>query len=114
MEKEKYFEKVYSLVAQIPLGKVATYGQIAAALGGPRNARVVGWAMRAVPADLKLPCHRVVNKTGKLAPFYVFGDEELQRFMLRQEGITFTEDGKIDMKKHVWLEINEAVNKSSS
>lgn len=99
---EKYYEKVYKIVAQIPKGKVSTYGQIAAILGGPQNARVVGWAMRAVPEHLKLPCHRVVNKTGILAPSYVFGDIEFQRAMLEGEGITFLDNGRIDMKKHTW------------
>jgi methylated-DNA-protein-cysteine methyltransferase related protein len=99
---EKYFNKVYNVVSQIPKGKVATYGQIASILGGHQNARVVGWALRAVPEELKLPCHRVVNKTGVLSPSHVFGDTELQRSMLEQEGITFLKDGRIDIRKHLW------------
>lgn len=102
---EKYFDKVYKIVAQIPKGKVSTYGQIAATLGNPRNARVVGWAMRATPEHLGLPCHRVVNRTGVLAPSYVFGDAEMQRAILESEGITFLDNGRIDMKKHLWKEI---------
>lgn len=99
---EGFFNKVYIVVAKIPSGKVATYGQISEIIGGHQNARVVGWAMKAAPAHLHLPCHRVVNKTGILAPSHVFGDVELQRTMLEAEGITFKEDGRIDVKKHLW------------
>jgi methylated-DNA-protein-cysteine methyltransferase-like protein len=95
-----YFSKVYELVAQIPEGAVATYGQIASILGDKCNARVVGWAMKAAPSAL--PCHRVVNKLGEMAPGYVFGSKQLQRDILESEGITFLDNGCIDMKKHLW------------
>lgn len=95
-----YFARVYELVAQIPRGKVATYGQIANLLGDKRNARVVGWAMKAAPS--KLPCHRVVNRLGEMAPGYVFGSKELQRDILESEGITFLGNGCIDLKKYLW------------
>jgi methylated-DNA-protein-cysteine methyltransferase-like protein len=91
---------VYETVRRIPEGKVATYGQIAQMLGSPRGARTVGWAMQSAPKGL--PCHRVVNKSGKLAPFYVFGASENQRAMLEIEGVTFRKDGSIDMEKHLW------------
>lgn len=97
-----YFNKVYNIVAQIPEGKVATYGQIAALLGDRCNARVVGWAMKAAPSNLKLPCHRVVNRLGEMSPEYVFGSKQLQRDILDSEGITFKKDGCIDMKKYLW------------
>lgn len=96
------FEKVYEIVAMIPKGKVATYGQIATLLGHPRSARVVGWAMRSAPDDLVLPCHRVVNQSGFLAPHYAFGSQSVQRALLEDEGITFLKSGAIDMKKHLW------------
>jgi methylated-DNA-protein-cysteine methyltransferase-like protein len=98
--------KIYDIVAQIPEGKVATYGQIAALSGNPRAARAVGWEMHRAPGHLNLPCHRVVNKAGILAPDYVFGGADLQREMLEQEGITFTEDGRIDMVRHLWIPLN--------
>ncbi|MBB6218924.1 methylated-DNA-protein-cysteine methyltransferase-like protein [Anaerosolibacter carboniphilus] len=96
------FDKVYEIVALIPMGKVATYGQIAALLGHPRSARVIGWAMQAAPDHLNLPCHRVVNKAGILAPHYAFGSPLVQRAILEDEGITFLKNGRIDMKKHLW------------
>jgi methylated-DNA-protein-cysteine methyltransferase-like protein len=98
----EFFSEVYKIVAKIPRGKVATYGQIARMLGSPRGARTVGWAMRAVSSELKLPCHRVVNRLGELSPDYVFGASELQRAMLEDEGVTFKKDGRIELEKHLW------------
>lgn len=99
---QDFFQKVYTIVSQIPKGKVATYGQIAAILGEPRGARTVGWAMRSAPAHLNLPCHRVVNKSGALAPDYAFGGTKNQRTMLENEGVTFQSDGRIDLERHLW------------
>ncbi len=96
-----FFDQVYRIVAQIPPGKVATYGQIATLLGEPRNARVVGWAMHSAPKELGLPCHRVVNKSGGMGPGYLFGPGQ-QRMLLESEGVTFKENGCIDMSKHLW------------
>lgn len=58
--------------------------------------------MSCVPAERKLPCHRVVNRTGVLAPEYVFGGQAKQRAMLEAEGVTFLADGRIDMTLHLW------------
>ncbi len=98
-----FFERVYEIVARIPEGKVATYGGIGKLLGYSRGARVVGWAMRSAPEGFSLPCHRVVRVTGELCPCHVFGDIEIQRSMLKSEGISFRDDGTIDMERHLWL-----------
>jgi methylated-DNA-protein-cysteine methyltransferase-like protein len=98
---EGFFKKVYQIVAQVPPGKVATYGQIAALLGEPRHARIVGWAMHDAPKELNLPCHRIVNKAGSLSPGCIF-DPGAQRILLEKEGVTFQEDGHIDLKQHLW------------
>ena len=97
-----FFERVYKVVSQIPCGKVATYGQIATLLGQPQSARIVGFAMKAAPEELKLPCHRVVNKLGELAPDHAFGHKIIQRTILKSEGVTFISDGRINMEKHLW------------
>lgn len=97
-----FFQEVYEIVAKIPRGKVATYGQIAALLGNPRSARTVGWAMWEAPPGLGLPCHRVVNRLGAMAPSHVFGGEGIQRAMLEEEGVTFKADGCVDLEKHLW------------
>lgn len=96
------FVKIYDIVSQIPVGKVATYGQIAVLAGMPKGARVVGWAMRAVPENWVLPCHRVVNKTGNMAPEYAFGGHEVQRSLLKAEGVTFNINGLINMEENLW------------
>ncbi|NLV91778.1 MAG: MGMT family protein [Firmicutes bacterium] len=98
----RFFQKVYRLVAQIPPGQVATYGQIAALLGNPRSARAVGWAMRAAPQEQNLPCHRVVRQDGGLAPGFVFGGTAIQRAILAEEGVSFLPNGKIDLSQHLW------------
>lgn len=95
-----FHERVYSLVRRIPAGRVATYGQIAAMLGNPRAARAVGWAMRAAPGHMDLPCHRVIRSDGTLAPNHVFGGR--QRDMLAREGITFDEHGRVRLAWHLW------------
>ena len=71
MEKNS-FEKIYDVIRQIPRGQVASYGQIAALAGNRRWARVVGYALHAVPCNSDLPCHRVVTKDGRMS--CAFGD----------------------------------------
>lgn len=93
-------QKIYELVAQIPCGKVATYGQLAFLAGSPRASRIVGAAMYRAPAGL--PCHRVLYGDGKLCCDQAFGGKEIQRNMLKEEGITFLPDGRVDLRRHLW------------
>lgn len=102
MEDGQFFERVYAIVARIPAGFVATYGQIAVMAGSPYASRVVGYAMNRAPEGRNLPCHRVVNRLGQMAPDSVFGGQQLQRALLAAEGVAFLADGCIDMKKHLW------------
>ena len=89
-----FFEQVYAIVAQIPYGKVMSYGQIARELGRPRAAREVGWAMRYCPDGL--PWQRVVKADGAIAGgMYA----ELRKQLLEEEGVTFLLDGRVDMKQ---------------
>ena len=97
MKKSAFAELVYSLVAQIPYGKVATYGQIALLIGYPQCPRQVGQALHNVPFFLDLPCHRVVNHAGRPAPHW-----PAQRQLLEKEGVSFKSDGDVDLKKHIW------------
>ncbi|MBR6510268.1 MAG: MGMT family protein [Clostridia bacterium] len=96
------FEKIYSVVKQIPKGKVATYGLVATIAGNPRWARVVGYALHVNPEPFIIPCHRVVNREGRVAPAFAFGGEGVQRALLENEGIIFEDDGSIDLKKYCW------------
>ena len=94
------FEKIYEVVKSIPKGKVATYGQVALLAGNPRWARVVGYALHVTPEPGIIPCHRVVNREGKVAPSFAFGGEGVQRQLLESEGIVFESDGRIDLGKY--------------
>lgn len=96
------FEKIYEVVRQIPKGKVATYGLVAALAGNPRWARVVGYALHVNPEPGKIPCHRVVNRQGMVSSAFAFGGENMQRLMLSEEGIEFRPDGSIDLGKFIW------------
>ncbi|NLT58556.1 MAG: MGMT family protein [Clostridiales bacterium] len=111
VKKSLFYSRVYALVAQIPPGRVATYGQIALLAGHPRAARQVGYAMSGASADQRLPCHRVVNRLGGLAPSHAFGGYEVQRAMLEREGVTFLENGRVCLRLHLWREYDEAVAK---
>lgn len=92
------FRDVYRLVRQIPRGRVASYGRIAAALGEPRQARVVGWALH-VNKDSGVPCHRVVAEDGRLADSFAHGGREAQYHLLQAEGATLLDDGRVDLER---------------
>lgn len=85
-KKNNIFTKIYQEVKKIPKGKVATYGGIGKELG--INPRTVGWALHA-NRDPKIPCHRVVNKEGKVAKNYAFGGGKEQMKRLLEEGVKF-------------------------
>ena len=97
------FERIYEVVKNIPEGRVATYGQVAALAGNPRWARVVGYALHVNPTPIIIPCHRVVNREGRPAETFAFGGGDAQRDLLEREGIVFEEDGHIDLRKYGWL-----------
>lgn len=103
----EFVRRVYEAVAEIPRGKVATYGQIADMAGEPTAARDVGYLMSQAPPGCGLPCHRVVNRTGKLAPDYAFGGKARQRAMLEAEGISFLKDDRINVDRHLWGEYEQ-------
>ena len=94
------FEKIYEVVKTIPKGRVATYGQVAFLAGNPRWARVVGYALHNNPSPETIPCHRVVNREGKVAEAFVFGGGGAQRTLLETEGRKFEADGRVDLKKY--------------
>jgi methylated-DNA-protein-cysteine methyltransferase-like protein len=97
-----FSRKVYQLVRQIPLGKVATYGQIAHHLGQPKAARAVGSALHKNPQPEKIPCHRVVNHQGKVAVNFGTGGWQEQKRRLLQEGIGFKNQLRVDLERHQW------------
>ena len=94
------FEKIYEVVKTIPKGKVMSYGQVAMLAGNPRWSRVVGYALHSNPNPSEIPCHRVVMKDGSVSPGFAFGGPDAQRQLLENEGIGFTSEGKVDMKRY--------------
>lgn len=94
------FELIYDVVKRIPRGKVMTYGQVAALAGNPHWARVVGYALHVNPEPGVIPCHRVVNRDGRVAPGFAFGGTDAQRMLLEGEGVVFLENGLVDMEHY--------------
>ncbi|HIS03645.1 MAG TPA: MGMT family protein [Candidatus Pullichristensenella avicola] len=92
-----FYRQVYDLVAQIPPGRVISYGQIARLLCRPHAAREVGRAMRLCPEHL--PWQRVVMRDGSIA---AGGDPALRRRLLETEGAAFLPDGRVDMDACRW------------
>jgi len=99
--KKNSFEKIYEVVAQIPPGKVATYGQIAALAGNRHWSRVVGYALHVNPDPDRIPCFRVVNRFGEISSAFAFGGGNRQIELLEAEGIPCP-DGRVDLKKYQW------------
>jgi methylated-DNA-protein-cysteine methyltransferase-like protein len=91
--------RVYDLVAQIPRGKVMTYGQIAALCGNARAARIVGGVAHFGPPDL--PWQRVVNKHGGLAAGY-HGGREQHKADLEAEGVEISEEYTVNVGELLW------------
>ncbi|MGE5042178.1 MAG: MGMT family protein [Candidatus Levyibacteriota bacterium] len=81
------YEKVYMATRQIPKGKVTTYGAIGKKLN--MSPRVVGHALHANPYEGDVPCHRVVNRDGRVAPNFAFGGKDIQKKLLEAEGVIF-------------------------
>ena len=96
------FELIYEQVKRIPRGKVATYGQIAMLAGNPRWSRAVGYALHANPDPENIPCYRVLNRFGGLAPAFAFGGAERQAILLRTDGIEVRDDNTVDLEKYMW------------
>ena len=94
------FELIYDVVCQIPPGRVATYGQVAMLAGNPSWSRVVGYALHANPRPGQIPCHRVVDRFGRVSSAFAFGGQNRQIELLQQEGVEFTPDGRVDLKKY--------------
>lgn len=98
---EDFKNRVYELVAQIPKGKLATYGQIAALAGAAWAAWEVGQIAHTGPEDL--PWHRVVNKQGGLASGYPGGGRDRHRAVLESEGYAVSDDFTVKVAELLWF-----------
>ena len=95
------YRRIYEAVKQIPRGRVATYGQIAAIAGNKNWARLVGNALHANDDPEGVPCYRVVNSRRAVAEAFVFGGGNRQRELLKADGIEFDENGRVPLEKYM-------------
>jgi methylated-DNA-protein-cysteine methyltransferase-like protein len=96
-------ERVRQVVAQIPAGQLATYGQIAELIGAYGCARQVGWALRRLSLPSEVPWHRVVNAQGRISmSLSREGSDWIQRELLLAEGIPVDEDGRLPLARYRW------------
>jgi methylated-DNA-protein-cysteine methyltransferase-like protein len=93
---------IRSVVQRIPCGRVATYGQVATIAGLDGHARQVGYALHNLPGRSDVPWHRVINAKGEISPRSAGDSHELQRLLLEAEGVEFTLDGRVDLRKYRW------------
>lgn len=99
----RFADEVFAIVARIPEGMVTTYGDIARALGDPRGARQVGWAIAGSPAGTDLPFHRVVNRDGFLSGGWAFGHPEIMKQRLLADGAPFVDEFTVDIARCRWI-----------
>jgi methylated-DNA-protein-cysteine methyltransferase-like protein len=101
VDRFSFSQRVKDVIKKVPKGKVATYGQIAALAGNPRAARQVVRILHSSSEKDKLPWHRIVNRQGRIAlkPGYGY---EIQRELLRQEGVRFGKNDTIDFDRYLW------------
>ena len=98
-----HYQRIYQKVLEIPVGKVATYGDIARMIGLPRHTRMVGNALHALSAESDVPWQRVINSQGFISLGKLSADgAELQRILLEAEGVIFQDNGKISLKTYRW------------
>ena len=95
--------RIHAVVRRIPRGRVATYGQVAALAGLPRQARLVGYALHALPDSTTVPWHRVVNAQGRVSARSAgAGADVVQRLRLEREGVTFDARGRLALDRYRW------------
>lgn len=98
------YERVYALIRKIPRGKVTSYGRIAREIEGC-TARMVGYALAALPWESNVPWQRVINHQGKVSPRNSGHGSWAQRELLEAEGVVFDAHGRVDFQKHGWRKL---------
>jgi methylated-DNA-protein-cysteine methyltransferase related protein len=98
------YDTIYAIVRQIPKGRVATYGQVAELAQLYGQARLVGYALFRVSASAsEIPWHRVINAKGEISYSSLrLGADYLQRSLLEDEGIEFSQNGKVNLRRYQW------------
>lgn len=95
-------QRIYAVVARVPRGRVATYGQVAALAGLPRHARLVGYALHSLPEGSDLPWQRIINSRGEVSLRAMPGWDGYQRHLLEEEGVRFDAAGRVNLKRFLW------------
>ena len=101
-KKENYFDWVYQVVREIPVGRVCSYGAIAHYLGLKSGARMVGYAVNAAHALADVPAHRVVNRQGLLTGKHHFPTPTTMQSRLEAEGVLVENDRVVDFENRFW------------
>jgi len=96
------YGEIDRVVRRIPMGRVATYGQVALLAGLPNRARQVGYAMHALEDDAAVPWHRVLNRLGEVSGRSAAVMETVQRALLEAEGVEFDARGRVDLDRVQW------------
>ena len=104
--------RIHAVVRRIPRGRVASYGQVAQIAGIATHARLVGYAMAALPEGSRVPWQRVVNAQGRVSPRATPGYDALQRALLEREGVRFDAQGRIDLARFGWRPRTSAPRKT--
>ena len=109
-DTDNFFKQVFDVCKLIPKGRVTSYGAIASAIGSPKSARMVGWAMnKAFSHTESIPAHRVLNRNGLLTGKKAFGSPTLMQELLEQEGIEVQNDRVVNFEEifwDPWIELN--------
>jgi len=96
------YARIYAAVRRIPKGRVATYGAVARVAGLPGNARMVGYALSALPDGTATPWHRVINAKGELSLGRATASGISQRIRLEREGVAFDAAGRVSLARFGW------------
>ncbi len=102
LDRARRFERIYAVVCSIPKRRVASYGQVAALAGLPGRARLVGYALAALPDGSGVPWQRVINARGEVSARSEPGRDHYQRHQLEEEGVEFDPQGRIDLARFGW------------
>lgn len=101
--KSTRYERIYAVVRRIPRGRVVSYGQVAVLAGLRGQARLVGYAMHALPGGTRVPWQRVINAQGMVSRRRgISGGEITQRLLLEREGVTFDARGRVSFERFGW------------
>lgn len=97
-----FYHRIYRVVKHIPKGRVATYGIVARLAGRPGAARMVGWALSALPDDNDVPWWRVINAAGRISLAAHDHSSVVQRALLLREGVRFAPGGAVSLSSYGW------------